>query len=141
MNEPKLSALPNTPSQMTGCIREMKSWIGLPYHFLRSLCVRAQRPWSGPVSAFGGDPKEAAEAGWGCGWGSSSADDRTFSLIFSPSRPRPVHGHPLREGLEFVARLVPQGAAGQLEVGLVQGGLGERYLHDVKPLRTHQVHY
>ena len=42
-----------------GWIKEMKSWMGFPYHFLRSLCVRAQRPCSGPVFAFGGDLVDA----------------------------------------------------------------------------------
>jgi hypothetical protein len=87
MKEPKLRALPKTPSQMIGCIREEKSWSGWPYHFLRSLCVRAQRPWSGPVFALGGDLGETGDvaAAKVCCSGSSSVDDLIFSLILSPS--------------------------------------------------------
>src|SRR5438128_2373188 len=62
MKVPKLRALPKTPIQMTGCISEMKSWIGLLYHFLRSLCVKAQRPWRGPVFAFGGGSRVRGNA-------------------------------------------------------------------------------
>src|SRR3989442_3497653 len=53
MNDPKLTALPNSPSQTAGCISDISSWYGFVYHFFKSLFVRAHSPCNGLVLSLG----------------------------------------------------------------------------------------